>query len=309
MQTARFIHNDNLKKMIIVIVSGLLAAFALKFFLIPAHVFSSGISGVAQLVSALFSRLLKLHVDTGLLILLFNVPIGILGLIKIGPNFTAYSLLTAVVMSLFTMVMPAHALSTNPLMNAIVGGVLMGVAVGLALRYGFSTGGLDIIALILAKTTGRSVGALTFAINMLIILAAGVFFGWESALYTIISIYCMSYAIDHIHTSHQKVTAMIVTSHKEEVLAAIRSQVLRGITVIDSEGGYSGRPNATLMIVITRYELYDLTQAAIQADPKAFINILNTIDVVGEFLNSDQQAAKRKVTQKKEIAPTHHDSV
>ncbi|WP_369395755.1 DUF2179 domain-containing protein [Lacticaseibacillus saniviri] len=90
---------------------------------------------------------------------------------------------------------------------------------------------------------------------------------------------------------------MIVTSHADEVIAAINEQLIRGITVTNSWGGYTKQQNNTLWIVITRYELYDLTQATLSVDSTAFINIMNTIDVVGEFLTNDQQAERKRLMQ------------
>jgi len=289
--------NDMLKRIMVALIAGLLAAVALNFFLIPAKVFQAGLSGVSQLTSLLLQPVLHTGDITGWLILLFNIPLGILGWFKLGREFTFYSILTAIFLSIFTVIIPVHTFSTNPLMNAIFGGVLTGLGVGLALRYGFSTGGFDIISLVLAKTTGKAVGSLMFLTNLAIILVAGFAIQWESALYTIISIYCMTRVVDNVHTSHQKITAMIVTSHADEVIAAINEQLIRGITVTNSWGGYTKQQNNTLWIVITRYELYDLTQATLSVDSTAFINIMNTIDVVGEFLTNDQQAERKRMMQ------------
>ncbi|WP_179395453.1 YitT family protein [Lacticaseibacillus absianus] len=291
----QYTQHDTLRRLGVVLASGLITAIALNFFLTPAKVFQSGATGVAQLLSLFLQRAGVAHQDlTGWFNLLLNLPLAYLGWRKLGRDFTVFSFLNTLVISVLAILLPVHALSTNPLMNAIFGGVLTGAGVGIALRFGFSTGGLDILSMYLAKTTRRTVGALMFAINLAIILVAGLGIQWESALYTIISIYCMTRVVDGLHTSNQKITAMIVTEHAEAVIAAVRARLIRGITVMPSKGGFLGRPNTTLMIVITRYELYDLTQATLGADHAAFIDILNTVDVVGEFLTSDQQAAKRQ---------------
>ena len=145
-------------------------------------------------------------------------------------------------------------------MNALVGGVLLGVGVGISLKMGFTTGGMDIISLVLSQTTGKTVGNYMLMLNGLIVVIAGFLFNWESALYTIISIYAMTQVIDAIHTSHQKVTAMIVTVKPDEVTAAIAQNMVRGMTLLPSIGGYSKKEGKTIMMVITRYEMYDLDQ-------------------------------------------------
>ena len=291
----QFYQHDLVKKIGVALVSGLVTALALNFFLTPARVFQAGATGVAQLISLFLQRFGLTHGDlTGWFNLLLNLPIAYLGWRKLGRSFTLFSFLNVVFISVLAIVLPVHALSNNPLMNAIFGGVLTGAGVGIALRFGFSTGGLDIVSMYLAKTTHRTVGVLMFAINLVIILVAGFGIQWESARYTIISIYCMTRVVDTIHTSDQKITAMIVTNHPDAVIASVSARLIRGITVLPSRGGYLGQPNTTLMIVITRYELYDLTQATRSTDPQAFIDILNTVDVVGEFLTSDQQDEKRQ---------------
>ncbi|WP_262314677.1 YitT family protein [Lacticaseibacillus parakribbianus] len=295
----RYDDHDTLRRLGVAVVSALLTAIALNFFLTPARVFQAGATGVAQLISIFLQAIGVTHHDvTGWFNLLLNLPLAYLGWRKLGRGFTAFSFLNTVMISVLAILLPVHALSTNPLMNAIFGGVLTGAGVGIALRFGFSTGGLDILSMYLAKTTRRTVGALLFTINFAIVLVAGFGVQWESALYTIISIYCMTRVVDAIHTSNQKITAMIVTEKQDAVVAAVRARLIRGITVMPSRGGFLGRPNTTLMIVITRYELYDLTQATLEADHAAFIDILNTVDVVGEFLTSEQQDAKRKAALK-----------
>lgn len=232
---------------------------------------------------------------TGWFNIILNLPLIYLAWRKLGRQFTLYTMLNTAIISGLVIVLPVHTLTTNPLMNAIFGGVLTGVGVGIALRFGFSTGGFDILSMYLAKTTRYSVGVLMFAVNFGIVMVAGLGIQWESALYTIISIYCMTRVVDTIHTANQKLTAFIVTEHQDEVIAAVSERLIRGITVMNSQGGFMRRDNNTLMIVVSRYELYDLTEATHAADPLAFIDIVATVDVFGEFLSPDQQQLKRQL--------------
>ncbi|MHC9532608.1 YitT family protein [Dellaglioa sp. BT-FLS60] len=286
--------SDTGKRLGVIVFAGLSSALALNFFLIPGNIFGAGINGIAQLFSSITNDLFHFKIDTGYLILLFNIPIGLLGWYKIGRTFTYYSILTVAVTTIFTIILPVHQLSDNPLMAALFGGVITGAGVGFALKYGFSTGGMDIIALVLTKTTGRTVGSLMLLTNMIIILTAGFYFSWESALYTIISNYAMSRVVDSIHTSHQKLTAFIVTKKAETVVSALQKSLIRGITVIDSKGAFSNEDSNVLMLVITRYELYNLKMTIGEVDPHAFINLVNTADIEGNFLDADQQELLRR---------------
>lgn len=286
---------EPLKRLAVALASAFVTAIALNFFLTPAHVFQSGATGLAQLISLFLQRAgLQTGDVTGWFNLLLNIPLIYLAWRALGRQFTIFTMINTVLISGLVIALPVHALTNNPLMNAIFGGVLTGVGVGIAVRYGFSTGGFDILSMYLAKMTRHSVGVLMFAINVVIVLIAGLGIEWESALYTIISIYCMTRVVDTIHTANQKLTAFIVTEHEDDVIAAVTKRLVRGITVMDSRGGFLKRDNNTLMIVISRYELYDLTEATHQTDPLAFINIVATVDVFGEYLSAEQQKVRAR---------------
>jgi uncharacterized membrane-anchored protein YitT (DUF2179 family) len=136
-------------------------------------------------------------------------------------------------------------------------------------------------------------------INFSIVILAGFLFGWESALYTIISIYAMSRVVDSIHTRHQKLTAFIVTTRQDEVIAELNKTLIRGITVMPSFGAYTRKDSVVLMTVISRYELYALEHAVKDIDPGAFVNLVNTVDIEGNFYNETEQLKLRQTTQQK----------
>lgn len=289
-----FMRYQMITRFVIVIFTGIISAIAVNDFLVPGDVFAAGVTGVAQLLEGLFS-FLHIPMKTGILIFLINIPIMILGWVKLGKQNTIYSILTVFSVSFFTTIVPQTTITDNQLMNSLMGGVLLGMAVGLCLKFGFTTGGLDIVSLVLSKTTGKTVGSFMMLINMLIVIFAGIFYNLASALYTIICIFAMTQVIDLIHTSHQKLTAFITTSKAEEVKQSILKDLVRGFTLMPSVGGYSGQDTMTIMIVISRYELYDLEQAVYTVDENAFVNIVPTQTVLGRFYNEDeQQAIKRK---------------
>lgn len=289
--TKKVIGLDWGKKVLIIILAGVTGGLSLNFFLSPANVFSAGMNGIAQIVNSLLISTLHIQFDTGYLILLFNIPVFILGFIKLGKTATILSFVNVLSISLFTVILPVREITDNVLMNAIAGGVLLGIGGGFSLKYGFTTGGMDIVSLVLSKTTGKTVGNFMFMLNGLIVLAAGFLFDWESALYTIISIYAMSTVVDQIHTSHQKVTAMIVTQNPDIVSLELRNRLIRGMTKLPALGGYNDAKKTMIMMVITRYEVYDLEQAIQAVDPSAFVNIVPTQSIIGHFANEEEQKA------------------
>lgn len=284
---------DLAKKVLVILFTGLTGAVGLNLFLIPANVFSAGMTGIAQIAEHLLSNV-GLSIDTGILIFLLNVPVFVLGFIRLGKSAMILSFANVISMSFFTTLVPVGQVTDNVLMNAITGGVMLGIGAGLSLKFGFTTGGLDIVSLLLSKTTGRTVGNYMMLLNGVIVIVAGFFFTWESALYTIITIFTMSTVVDYVHTSHQKMTAFINTGNSAVMIEVLSRELLRGLTVIPARGGFSSTEREVIMVVFTRYELYTLKQVVADMDPNSFTNIVATDSVVGSFLTQDEQNLLKK---------------
>ncbi|MHC0036726.1 YitT family protein [Pseudoneobacillus sp. C159] len=272
-----------LKKLAIVVIGAFLNALAMNFFLIPADVYASGFAGIAQLVSRISTEYTPFAISTGILLFILNIPVAILGWRKIGKIFTLYSFFSVLLMSFFLEILPIRNVSEDMLLNAVFGGVIAAVGVGLTLKWGASTGGLDIIAMILSRMKDKPVGQYFFLMNAVIIITAGYLFGWEKALYTIVGLYASTRVIDAIHTRHEKLTAMIVTKKAEDLKIAIQARLVRGMTVIPVKGAFTNEPKEMLFVVITRYELFDLERVIKETDPNAFTNIVETAGIFGFF--------------------------
>ncbi len=270
-------------KIIVVIIGAFLNAVGLNMFLIPANVYSSGFTGIAQLLSSILEEYTPFFISTGVLLLLLNIPVAILGWLKVGKSFTLYSFLSVAATTVFLGIVPLHSFSEDILLNAVFGGVIVAVGVGITLKYGASTGGLDIIAMILSRMKDKPVGTYFFLFNSIIIVTAGLLYGWEKALYTLVALYVSTRVIDAIHTRHAKLTAMIITKKADPLKAAIHSRLVRGITMIPAKGAFTNEPKDMLIIVITRYELYDLEKIIKEEDPNAFTNIVQTTGIFGFF--------------------------
>jgi uncharacterized membrane-anchored protein YitT (DUF2179 family) len=272
-----------IKKIAVVIIGAFLTAVGMNLFLIPANVYSSGFTGIAQLLSKVLTDYTPMNLSMGLLLLLLNIPVAILGWLKVGKSFTIYSFISVVLSSVFLEIIPVKQLSHDILLNAVFGGVIIAVGIGLTLKWGASTGGLDIIAMVLSRMKDKPIGPYMFLLNSLIILTAGFLFGWEKALYTLVFLYTSTRVVDAIHTSHAKLTAFIITKKADELKRAIHEKLVRGITMIPGRGAFSNENRDIMMIVITRYELFDLERIIKEVDPKAFTNIVQTTAVYGFF--------------------------
>ena len=272
-----------IKKIIVVCFGAFLNALSMNYFLIPADVYASGFTGLSQLLSRIVTLFTPFTISTGIILFLLNIPVTILGWKKVGKSFTFYSFISVLLSSFFLEILPVRSLSEDIFLNAVFGGVIVAVGVGLTLKFGASTGGMDIIAMVLSKMNDKPVGTYYFTLNSIIIISAGFLFGWEYALYTLVTLYVTTRVIDAIHTSYQKLTAMIITKKSDQMKKAIHEKLVRGITTLPAKGAFSNEPREMLMIVITRYELYDLERTIKSVDPNAFTNIIETTGVFGFF--------------------------
>lgn len=285
------------RRIAIVILSSFLLALSLNFFLINANVYASGFSGAAQLVSSVFKDFLGMRVSTGVLLFLFNIPVLILGWFKVGRGFTVYSIISVIFATLFLEILPVISVSEDIILNAVVGGVIGGAGVGMSLKMGASTGGMDIVAMVLSRLQDKPIGIYFLTLNAVIIFLAGILYEPENALYTMLTLYVTTLVIDAIHTRHEKVTAMIITHKAEELQLAIHKQMVRGITILPAKGAYTNEDKNMLYLVITRYELYDLEKIIREIDPNAFTNIVQTAGVFGFFRKEGEKVSEVQETK------------
>ncbi|MCM3637495.1 MULTISPECIES: YitT family protein [Bacillales] len=281
------------KRILVVIFGSLLMAVSLNFFLINANVYASGFAGAAQLVSSILVDQIDISISTGILLFLFNIPVIILGWFKVGRGFTIYSIVSVVFTTIFLEILPILSLSNDIILNAVFGGVIAGVGVGISLKLGASTGGMDIVAMVLSRLQDKPIGTYFLLLNGIIIVLAGILYEPENALYTMVALYVTTSVIDMIHTRHEKVTAMIITHNAEELQRAIHQKMVRGITIVPAKGAYSNEDKSMLYLVITRYELYDLEKIINEVDPQAFTNIVQTVGIFGFFRREDELPKRR----------------
>ncbi|WP_391209393.1 YitT family protein [Psychrobacillus sp. L4] len=264
-------------KNLIIIVGSLIIAFGFKCFLVPHGILSSGISGIAILLGILTPF------DTGLLNFVLNLPLLVLGYYKLGKKITVNTLICVISLSIFLYLIPAIPVTDNILLASIFGGIIGGIGAGLILKYSGTSGGLDIIAIIVSRTSNVSVGLLLTGMNGIIVLLSGAVFNWDIALYTLLSIYLTGKMVDTIYTNHEKLTMQIVTTKGELIRKDLLESIYRGVTITDGYGGYTLEEKQILMMVVTRYETMQIKQIVRKHDNKAFINIFETVEVDGNF--------------------------
>ncbi|RHW52923.1 YitT family protein [Lactobacillus bombicola] len=259
-------------------------AIALNLFWGPGHMYSSGITGFAQLINTLSERYLPFTLTTSVMYFALNVPLLLVAWFKIGHKFTFFTIITVILGSIMMRVLQPVNMHVDPLVCAIFGGMINGLGTGFALKNGISTGGLDIVGIVVQEKTGTSYGKVSIFINLVIIAAAGVAFGWNRALYSALTIFINGRVIDAVYTQHQKLQVTIVTDQPQAIIDGIQEKMHRGITIFhDVEGAYSHIEKKVLITVINRYDMYDVLQIVQKSDPYAFMSVTEVERVYGTF--------------------------
>lgn len=270
------------------IIYGLLSALAVNVFYEPSGVYSSGATGLAQIISTLAQRLWQIHIPVSVGFYAINIPLMAAAWYKIGHKFTVFTFITVSFSALFIHFVPHLTLVRDPLMNAIFGAIVMGTGIGYALKNNVSSGGSDIISLLVRKRTGRNVGMTSTVINLGIMMMAGLLFGWTYALYSMVSVFVAGRLTDAIYVKQKRMQATIVTSQSQRVIAKIHKKLHRGVTVInEAEGAYGHEKKAVLITIITRAEFNDFKYLMKKADPKAFVSVAENVRIIGRFVEED----------------------
>ena len=274
---------NELVKLFYICIGGILLVAGINLFLKPAGVYATGLIGFAQELSQL---IFKNDSHVTLIFWCINLPLIIFGFFKVGKKFLFRTILAVVVISIAESVIK----STNPLipdnqlLSVVFGSIFMGLGTGLALSRGGSTGGTDILATYIAIIKGKSFGVVNILVNsIVIVLAVFITKDIEVGVYMLISIYVGGIMIDKVHNYNQKMTLFIVTDKKDEVVKHVTANFARGITIFDSIGGYSKKPNNTLMITISKQELNNMAACVKHADPNCFINVFKVQQLLGSF--------------------------
>lgn len=261
----------------IIIFSALLVASGLRLFLIPHQLLSGGIAGTASVLGYLTDpRYISL------IYFAMNLPILIWGFVVVGRKYIILSMLSVASTTWFLNVIPLVKVTKDPILASIFGGVIIAGGVGFSLRAGGSSGGFDILGSIITRKRDIPMGTVLFVMDGAVILSLGFFKSWDSALYAMLCIFVKSRVIDMIHIRHVKLTCFIVTKERETMLNRLKL-LPHGVTVVNAEGGYSHEGNTMLMTVTTRYELAELRKTVIETDPKSFVNVLETVEILGRF--------------------------
>ncbi|MWV45197.1 DUF2179 domain-containing protein [Paenibacillus sp. HJL G12] len=268
---------DLLKKFIFITAGAILMAVALEVFLVPNDIIDGGITGISIVLSKITA------LPLGIFLFVINLPFLFLGYKQIGKTFAFSTLYGIIVMSVTTQLLHHVSPFTNEKILAVLfGGLILGLGVGLVIRYGGSLDGTEIVAILLSKKTRMPVGQIIMVMNVFIFIIAGFVFGWDSAMYSIFTYYMASKVMDIVVEGlNESKSVTIISSEYEEISQTIQDRLGRTTTFIYARGGYSGEDTQMIYCVVTRLELAKLKSVVHEIDPKAFIAIEHVSDVLG----------------------------
>lgn len=261
-----------------VVLGALIAAYGLEAILIPNNVSDGGVTGISIVISQLFG------LPLGVLIAIINIPFIWLGYKQIGKSFAIYSILGIAALAIGTMTL--HHVHTiiegDTLLITVVGGIILGFGMGLALRNGGALDGIDMLAVLLARKLPFGTSDLILFLNMFVFILVSTVFGLEGAILSGLAYFIASKVIHIVEEglSGSK-TYKIITKNPETLVETIRDRLGRSATLADVYGGYSNEKFREVTCVINRLEDTKIKTIIFEIDPKAFVTVYDTAEVKG----------------------------
>jgi uncharacterized membrane-anchored protein YitT (DUF2179 family) len=266
-----------IKRTFFILFGATLVSIGLESFMVPNNVIDGGIVGISIILSKLS------HLGLGIFLFLLNLPFFLFGYKQIGKTFALSTLLGVTAMSIGTSLFHIVPEATdNPLLAAVFGGIIVGIGVGLVIRYGGSLDGIEVMAILLTKKLPFSVGQIVMLFNILILGSAGFVFGFDNAMYSIIAYFIAFKMIDITIEGFDETKSVWIISDKHlEIGEALLRRLGRGVTYLKGEGGYTGEDKKVIFCIVTRLEEAKLKSIVEELDKEAFLAMGNIHDVRG----------------------------
>lgn len=268
---------DHLQDTVSVLFGVIVAAFALKSFLVPNHFFDGGVTGMSLLIHELY------QINLALVIVLFNLPLIIISYFTVGKNFAKKTFFSVLFLGLCLWLLPPVDITHDKLIVAVFGGAFLGIGVGLVMRAGAALDGIEVLALYTLKRTSFTITEIILGINIIIFSIAALKFGIETSLYSVLTYFAATKTIDYVVEGIQAFTGVTIISAKsEEIKHQLVNKLGRGITVYKGERGFlPGKFDVStdcdiIYTVVTRLEMRKLKNLIYEIDSEAFV-FANTI--------------------------------
>jgi len=281
----------NSKNLLQIMAGSGLAVFAMKGFMIPNRFMDGGVTGISILLHEIS------HINISIFILVFNLPFVYLGYKKIGRTFAIQTVIAVTLLAIGLLLIDIQPVTTDRLLIAIFGGVLIGIGVGLVIRCGGVLDGAEVIAVFTKRRTGFSNSEIIMLFNTCIFAGAAFHFGLETAMYSLITYFAATRATDYVVDGIEQYTSINIISSKHDLVKKLLVNELgKGITVYKGERGYLPgsfdiKTDCEIIVtIVTRLEINKIQDAVLEIDPKAFIYIQSINEATGGILKAKGHA-------------------
>lgn len=280
----------HIERFLLCILGGALYAVGVNLFIVPFGLYSGGLVGIAQLIRTFIASFL--HVDfgdrdiAGIIFYVLNVPILIYAFPRLDKLFFLKTLVAVTSLTVAMSLIPTTMVVDDCLASTIVGAFISGAGIGLVLRMSGSTGGMDVVGMLITKAHGNvSVGQVNLAVNLGVYAICLFLFDVEIVVYSVIFAVVHAFAIDRFHSQNINVEVKVITKTDPKLIENDIFHLMgRGVTEVRSVGAYTEEEEHMLYIMISKYEVHQLRQIVRSHDKKAFIILNEGVIVEGNYL-------------------------
>ena len=273
----------HIKAIICVCIASLIMSINIKSFVRAGSLIPGGFTGLSLLIQRILSQFLGIDVLYSVINITLNAVPAFIGFRIIGKRFTIYSVLMIVLNSFLVDIIPVTPITYDPLLVSVFGGILNGMAIVIALHGRASSGGTDFIAIYLSNKLHKSSWSIVFGINVIILISAGLLFGFEAAMYSIIFQFVSTQVIERFYQKDQQVTLFIVTGKADKIEEGLLTYTHHGMTRLEGKGCFLKEDKTLFYTVIGADEVKDVTDFVKKVDNEVFINAVKSEGVTGNF--------------------------
>ena len=270
-------------RILCIVIGSCVMAANIKIFVRAGNLFPGGFSGLTVLIQRIFLQFTHIEIPYSLLNYTLNLFPAIIGFKMVGKKFTIYSCTVIALTGILVDLIPQQAVTFDPLLIAIFGGILNGTSIGITLKGGASTGGTDFLAMYISKKFDVSSWNYVLGFNVVMLVIAGVLFGWDAALYSIIFQFVSTQVVNALHIRYKKVTLNIITHKADEMQNQLLSFTHHGVTRFEGEGCYLKENVSMLYTVVSNEQMKDVMKLVHDIDEHAFVNVIKTQTLEGRF--------------------------
>ncbi|MGM9941897.1 MAG: YitT family protein [Bulleidia sp.] len=273
----------NLYRPIIVVIASIIMAFNIRMFVKVGGLYPGGATGLTVLTQAILDRFFHISVSYTLVNILWNAIPVYIGFRYIGKKFTFYSLVLILLSGFLVDIIPSRGITYDLLLISVFGGIINGFVVSLCLSFHTTTGGTDFISIFLSQKYNVDSFNMVLGLNVCILAVAGILFGWDKALYSIIYQYTSTQILHLLYRTYQQVTLLVISNRPHEIATIIHAKTKHGATIMDCEGAYTDEERKMVYSVINANSERAVISEIHRVDPHAFINCVRTKEIKGRF--------------------------